>query len=602
MKNIRITLQKDMVFYALKKENNQHYVTHHFTEEYVDNCWILSVDTKEGKSYHIAADTPFHVKRMDGRETEVSITGREGVTVHEFCGCPCADIFGNRIELDIRNGKLFEKAIAGFYWKTLLPCVIEQTKALKYPDREGYVISTLQEHVYAGTYPDVDHEFQVKGRLAMGNWLDMDIIRRMLELQLRVMEEDPEGAYRDPCAIQPSGVREYHVRRNSMDGKTNAEMFLITGNVEIIELIWYYIAVTKDFGWLEKHMEGMEGALSLVADCMDRYGRLWSDVYYEDQVIKDGRECMSAALAAHSFKLMAELERRLGREKKAVYYTELERRLAGNMIAQTPAGFWDKEAGRFVDWIDRDSVIHDHIHLLANELPLLFQYADTAQKAAVDGMIAEHFDEFQRFPSFMSARIQDYTDSEIGDGGPYDLCAAGRYWCWDFAYWHAKGRKDVLENQLLAVCGQARQDGYYMGERYDMNHIYYISERSWHGAANYYEYPCVFLWNMITGYVGVKPSMEADLKLEPMLQGEGRVRLENPIWGIEYEYRKESFSIQNLLDEQRCVELDIRKLAGRENTLFVGGEEAAGQQLKLSLKPQEKITIQISGCGKKAAD
>ena len=47
----------------------------------------------------------------------------------------------------------------------------------------------------------------------------------------------------------------------------------------------------------------------------------------------------------------------------------------------------------------------------------------------VDALIHRDLDEFQRFPTFLSSRSAEYTDSEIGDGGLYDLCAAGRCWC-----------------------------------------------------------------------------------------------------------------------------------------------------------------------------
>lgn len=571
--------------FAVKKENNQFYVTHHFAEETTDHCWVICGNRKSGKSYHITSNGLFRVECTEAENTVIEIESDSRVAIEEYCGYPCTDIFGSKMELDIPNGRIFEAAVAGFYWKTLLPCVIEKTKGKQYPDSEGYVVSTLQEGAYAGTYPDVDHEFQIKGRLAMGNPLDLDIIRRMIELQLRMMEEDPEGAYRDPCAVQPSGVREYHVRRNSMDGRVNAEMFLITGNVEIIESIWYYVAATKDFDWLQEHITVMEGALSLVEDCMDRNGKLWSDVYYEDQVMKDGRECMSAALAANSFRLMAELEQKLGRAKEADYYCALERKLADNMTAAVSMGFWDSENRRFVDWIDRNSAVHDHIHLLANELPLLFGYAGEEQRNAVCRLIEEQFHEFQRFPSFMSARIQDYTDSEIGDGGPYDLCAAGRYWCWDFAYWNAIGRSDILEKQLLQVCEQAERDNFAMGERYDMNHVYYIDERNWHGAASYYEYPCVFLWNLITGYLGISPSMKGDLRLRPNLNAEGRVRLENPLWGIAYEYRGKTFLVHNLLNRERKIELVIGRPADGEKVFW------------MTLKPYEKQSFSLDGEG-----
>lgn len=35
---------------------------------------------------------------------------------------------------------------------------------------------------------------------------------------------------------------------------------------------------------------------------------LWGDVYYEDQVIKDGANAQAQAFAVHSFELMARLE------------------------------------------------------------------------------------------------------------------------------------------------------------------------------------------------------------------------------------------------------------------------------------------------------
>lgn len=374
--------------------------------------------------------------------------------IREWKGVPRCDILGNSMKLDFPDGDVLEETAYQFYWRTLLPCVAEKNAAADYPVGDGYVVSTLQREVYAGTYPDVDHEFQIKGRIAAGDRFDQGLVKRMLNLQLKLMREDPEGLYRDPCALQPGGVREYHVRRSSMDGETNAVMFLVTGNIEVIESAWLYVAASGDYEWLKENREGLENALSLVIDCMDRYGRLWSDVYYEDQIIKDGRECMSAAMAARAMRLMAQLEELCGEEEKKKDYFELEKKLAGAMTASLPFGFWDTDKKRFADWVDRGSVCHDHIHLLANELPVLFDYATEEQSENVGKLLEEEWEEFQRFPTFLSARIADYTDSELGL--PYDLCAAGRYWCWDFAYWLKQGRREVLKNQLLAVCADRK--------------------------------------------------------------------------------------------------------------------------------------------------
>lgn len=564
------------VLYYLVQDKGELFLKHTYDcaceNPQVEECFIVpSKNTERNKACRISAKRPFQVMvQEDGHKAEILFDGaEEEISVTIYPGIPHCDIMGNSISLDFENGKEFEEAVYQFYWRTLLPSVAERTAGAGYPVRDGYVVSTLQKEVYAGTYPDVDHEFQIKGRAAMADSFDLGLIRRMLELQLKLMAEDPEQLYRDPCALQPNGVREYHVRRNSKDLQTNAVMFLITGNVEIIESAWLYVAASKDWAWFERNKEGLENSLTLVEDCMDRQGRLWSDVYYEDQIIKDGRECMSAALAADAMRRMADLERRAGDSEKEKHYLLLERKLSRAMTADLPAGFWDRENGRFADWVDRSGVRHDHIHLLANELPLLFGYADEAQEKAVQKLVEECFGEFQRFPTFLSARIQDYTDSEIGV--PYDLCAAGRYWCWDFAYWVSQGRRDMLEQQLLAVCRQARLDDYLMGERYDMNYIFYQDDKNWHGAAHYYEYPCVFIWNLLRGYLGVQPDLDVDLRIAPMLNKPGRVRLEAKPYALEYEMKENSFSLTNLLDRQRTF---LLCMDGKQKKVALGAGES----------------------------
>jgi hypothetical protein len=89
----------------------------------------------------------------------------------------------------------------------------------------------------------------------------------------------------------------------------------------------------------------------------DQYGRVWSDVYYEDQVMKDGRETEAHAFAAHAFELLAGMESRLGRQNKAIGFTANAKRMAKVLIAPLPMGYWDEKNQRFVDWIDRTSAI-----------------------------------------------------------------------------------------------------------------------------------------------------------------------------------------------------------------------------------------------------
>lgn len=479
------------------------------------------------------------------------------VSLIQFENRPHADIFGNRYHFSIRDGDQLEQAMAGFYWDTLMPCVVERTRAAQFPTPDGYVLSTLAPRSYPGTYPDVDHEFQVKGRLAAGSWLDEDVARRMMDLQFKLMREDPQGLWRNPCSLQTDGSCEYHVRRSSLDGSANANMFLVTGNIEILEEAWLYVASTKNLSWLQDHIADLEGAALEIEENIDPFGRLWSDVYYEDQVIQDGRVCDAQAFAANGYRLLAELEQLLRRSEKAQFYLSLSNRLAAALVSPLPQGYWDVANRRFTNWIDRNGIAHDHIHLLSNEMPVLFGYANPDQVQAVQGLINENQAEFQRFPSFVALDLTGYTESEIGVGGPYDLCAAGRYWCWDAAYWAWCGNGERLHDQLLKVAEEAARDGYRMGERYDMDYVYYVDGKNWHGAADYYEYPCVFTWVLIHDYLGVGFGLDSDLVVSPRIWGGGKIELGAARFALRYDCSPEHFRLKNLAGQPRTFRVDL---------------------------------------------
>ncbi|MDD3409570.1 MAG: hypothetical protein PHY12_02045 [Eubacteriales bacterium] len=531
-----------------------------YMEQSCDQALRVWVVTKARNVLMLRSRDEAPVMRVDKRQ---SVYVSADVEVQAYAGFPAMDVLGNRFDVSFEGGEAISRTLAAFYWHTLIPCVIEG-KNDSYPD--GYVLSTLAQSVYAGTYPDVDHEFQIKGRMACGGAFDLELVQRMMALQLRLMEEDPVKLWRDPCALQPNGVREYHVRRNSGDHKTNADMFLISGNVEILESAWLWTARTKDTKWLAAHIDQLEGAASLVEISMDRLDRLWSDVFYEDQVIKDGTECMSACLAAHGFGCIAELEALLGRDAEQRKFADLKERLAKMIVKPVPYGFWDERNKRFIDWLDRDGMVHDHLHLLANCLPVLFSYCTEEQRQACIALIHNNYEEYQRFPTFLSPCIQDYTPSELGV--PYDLCAAGRYWCWDAAYWACLGRGDVLKKQVLQVAQQAEMDGYEMGERYDMNHIFYIDHRNWHGAEHYYEYPNVFWWVVVHDLLGVSPSMTADVLWKPQLKENCHFILE--AWRFEADCTADHVMIKNLSSSHSLtVVLDPTAIWNRPETITI---------------------------------
>ncbi len=557
------------------------------------SIWILPLDAKsKDHSWHIALDGG----NLSAKKTEAGLTvtvDTKHATLSRAESRPHSDPFGHRFSLAFAGGAELEDALAGFYWGTMLPSVVEKTMAADFPYSSGYVLSTLNVNAYAGSYPAVDHEFQIKGRLSMGSEADLDVVKRMIELQFRLMNDDPERLYRAPTSVQPDGTREYHVRRNSQNNKQNAAMFPLTGDIEVIEEAWRYYEARKDIQWLRSNVENLEHAAGWILSNTDQYGRVWSDVYYEDQVMKDGRETEAQAFAAHAFELLAGMERLLGRQDKAAGFTANAKKMANALIASIPMGFWDAKNQRFIDWIDRNGKAHDHIHLLANELPVTFGYATADQSAAVGRLIEANAKEFERFPSFLSANIADYDKSEIGDGGPYDLCAAGRYWYWDAAFYERQGPNSMLLRQLETVAAEGSKDNYYMGERYDMDHVYYIDGKNSHGAQKYYEYPNVFTAVLIEKFLGLSVPADADISVAPHLTSHGSVQFELPLYGLRYTFSEDGFVLKNLSGKPRRYKVDLSALgfaASRFQLRDKSGERIVDARSKLTLSAQEEAS------------
>lgn len=522
--------------------------------------WVLPLDaTSKLQSWHLVLeDGDLSATKTDAGLT-VTVHAKR-VTLSRAEARPHSDPLGHRFSLQMDGGPELEEALAAFYWGTVLPSVVERTMAANFPYHDGYVLSTLNVKSYAGSYPAVDHEFQIKGRLAMGSPVDLDIVRRMIELQFKLMHDDPEALDRMPTSVQPDGRREYHIRRNSLDNRQNAAMFPLTGDIEVIEESWRYYNATKDLAWLRSSIGSLEGAARWVLSNTDQYGRVWSDVYYEDQVIKDGRATQAQAFAAKAFALLAGMEDRLGRHDAAARFRGASTKMAAVLVAPLPLGYWDPHSERFIDWVDRDGKAHDHIHLLANELPVTFGYATAAQAAQVHRLIETNRNEFERFPSFVAARIADYNKSEIGSGGPYDLCAAGRYWYWDAAYRASQAQDAMLLDQLKTVAAEGAKNGYFMSERYDMDHVYYVDGKDAHGAGKYYEYPNVFAAVLMEKLLGLTVPADADVSVAPRLTAYGTVAFQTPAYALRYRYSRDGFALTNLSDKPRRYKVDLSSL------------------------------------------
>jgi hypothetical protein len=189
-----------------------------------------------------------------------------------------------------------------------------------------------------------------------------------------------------------------------------------------------------------------------------------------------------------------------------------------------------------------------------------FGYATAGQAAAVRRLIDENVEQFERFPSFVAADIAGYDKAEIGVGGPYDLCAAGRYWYWDAAFRESQEQSGMLLDQLNKVAAEGAKNNYFMSERYDMDHVYYVDGKDAHGAEKYYEYPNVFAAVLIEKLLGLSVPSDADVSIAPHLTGYGSVEFEIPEYAVRYSYSENGFVLKNLSDGPRRYKVDLSAL------------------------------------------
>lgn len=513
--------------------------------------WIMPSDALSQKHSYMIRCSNYTLCRY--RKVTIIYTGE--YTMTEYACRPLCDIHGKTFSIDCPQASLLLHAYSVFYWDNILPEVAELTfMRHKKEIQNGYVLSTLDTNVYGGTYPAVDHEFHIKGRYAIGGKAEKDLIGRMLKLQIKIMREDKKGLYRNVCSIQPNGKREYNVWRKSINKKQKAQMFRITANIEFIEELYLYYCMSKDIDFISEHIYDMEMNCKYIESFIDASGLLDSHVYYEDQVIKNGKVAQAQFFAVNSFRLAAKLEELLKRTTQAKKYIEIAERLKDTAVRAYPDGYWLNSKRRFADWIDNSGASHDHVHLLSNELPALFGIADEVQNKCCLESLKKYNHVFNKFPSFVAGRIEDYTPDEIGVGGPYDLAAAGRYWCWDSEFKAFMSDDKSILNAICLVANEVKSTPY-MGERYDMNYMYYnegaAASKKWHGAAKYYEYPNTYEYVLICLYCGIKRGFDCDIILNPLI--EGKVYAEN--YGISFTNNKDLISLQNITSDDITIHL-----------------------------------------------
>ena len=139
---------------------------------------------------------------------------------------------------------------------------------------------------------------------------------------------------------------------------------------------------------------------------------------------------------------------------------------------------------------------------------------------------------------------------------------------------------------------------YIMSERYDMNYVYYADGTTWHGAAHYYEYPCVFTWVLLHEYLGLGESLTADLRISPRLAEPGSIRLDQQAYQLSYTYAPESFELVNHADRQRSFEIDLSAIYPHAAGFVIARADGGEDGLELAgalLAPGESVRIRPVG-------
>lgn len=130
-----------------------------------------------------------------------------------------------------------------------------------------------------------------------------------------------------------------------------------------------------------------------------------------------------------------------------------------------------------------------------------------------------------------------------------------------------------------------------MGERYDMDHVYYIDGKNAHGAERYYEYPNVFAAVLISKYLGITIPVDADLSVAPHLATYGTVEFDQPAYALRYTYSENGFTLKNLSGKPRKFKVDLSaldKAAARYRLKTADQSRIEGPQSSITLAAHEE--------------
>ena len=127
--------------------------------------------------------------------------------------------------------------------------------------------------------------------------------------------------------------------------------------------------------------------------------------------------------------------------------------------------------------------------------------------------------------------------------------------------------------------------------------VYYVDGKDWHGAAHYYEYPCVFAWVLINTYLGVQYALDVDLVIRPRMPHPGRVEVNATRFALAYTLSADSFVIENLSSRERSFRVDLSCVHPHAGQWEIAGQKQAsttGLEIVLRVSPGESATWHTS--------
>ena len=124
-----------------------------------------------------------------------------------------------------------------------------------------------------------------------------------------------------------------------------------------------------------------------------------------------------------------------------------------------------------------------------------------------------------------------------------------------------QGQNVILLDQLKMVTAEGAKNNYFMSERYDMDHVYYIDGKNAHGAEKVLRISqCLVAAVLIEKFLGLTVPADADVSVAPHLTSYGNVEFAIPQYALRYSFSEDGFVLKNLSDRPRRYKVDLSAL------------------------------------------